>query len=58
MREQLYQIELDSESGSILIPKTVLDAVGAENDFGFLIHVEKPLLCITRKNPSEKIGQK
>ncbi len=58
MREQLYQIELDSESGSILIPKTVLDAVGAENDFGFWIHVEKPLLCITRKNPSEKIGQK
>ena len=58
MREQLYQIELDSESGSILIPKTVTDAVGAKDDFGFFIHVDRPLLCITRKNPIEKMEQK
>lgn len=58
MIEQLYQIELDSESKSILIPKTVTDAVGAVDDFGFLIHVDRPLICITRKNPIEKIGQK
>ena len=54
MREQMYQIELDSESNSILIPKAVTDAVGATDDFGFWMHTDKPVLCITRKNPVEK----
>ena len=58
MREQMYQIELDSESRSILIPKAVTDAVGAVDDFGFLIHTDIPLICITRNNPVAKMEQK
>ena len=58
MREQIYQIELDSDSESILIPKEVTDAVGATDDFGFWMHTDRPVLCITRKNPVEKMEQK
>lgn len=54
----MLQLIMDYREKEILLPREILDSIGATEDFGVLISVDRTRIAITRDNPLELLLQR